>query len=125
MFATLRLTQPISASLHSVHHYPVGPGFWPTITGTGLKKWSPNHPSFEHESTQRAFNLPTTRPALRLPSADAADSPCGTAEAAILVMEMDDVLVAKMVSGLVSAASSLNMRCLTSRFSDTALNVNV
>jgi hypothetical protein len=88
-----------------------------------LKKWSPNRLSFERESTQRAFNSPTTRPALRLPSSDAADSPTGTAEAAILVMEIDDVLVAKIVSGLVSATSSLNMRCLTSRFSETALDV--
>jgi hypothetical protein len=108
---------------YSVHHCPVGPMFWPTITGTGLKKWSPDRRSFEYECTQRAFNSPTTRPALRLPSADAADSPCGTAEAAILVMEIDDVLVAKIVSGPVSAASSLNMRCLTSRFSETALDI--
>jgi hypothetical protein len=91
-----------------------------TITGTGLKKWSPDNLSFKCESNRRAYNLPITRPALRLPTADAADSPCGTAEAAILVIEIEDVLVAKMVSGLVSAANSPNMRCLISRFSETA-----
>jgi hypothetical protein len=92
-----------------------------TITGTGLKKWSPDNLSFERENNRRAYNLPTTRPALRLPTADAADSPCGTAEAAILVIEMEDVLVAKIVSGLVSAVNSSNMRRLISRFSETAL----
>ena len=119
-FAALRSTRPVSACLHSAHHCSVGFVVWPTITGTGLKKWSPDGLSFEREGTRHAFNSPTTRPALRLPSADAVDSPCGTAEAAILVIEMDDVLLARIVSGLVSAASSPNMRCLTSRFSETA-----
>jgi hypothetical protein len=72
------------------------------------------------ESDPRS-DLPTTRPALLFPSADAADSPCGTAEEAILVIEMDDVFVARMVSGLVSAAKSENIRCLSSRFSEAAL----
>ncbi len=40
------------------------------------------------------------------------------------MIEMEDVLVAKIVSGLVSAASSPNMRCLTSRFSETALGAH-
>jgi hypothetical protein len=80
--------------------------------------------SFECESNRRTYNLPITRPALRLPTADAVDSPCGTAEAAILVIEMEDVLVAKIVSGLVSAANSPNMLCLISRFSETALSVH-
>jgi len=95
-----------------------------TITGTGLKKWSPDNLSFECESNRRAYNVPTTRPALRLPTADAADSPCGTAEAAILVIEMEDVLVAKIVSGLVSTVNSSNIRRLISRFSETALGVH-
>lgn len=63
-----------------------------------------------------------TRPALRLPTADAGDSPCGTADAAILVIEMEDVLVAKIVSGLVSAVNSSNMRRLISTFSEAALS---
>jgi hypothetical protein len=122
--ATQRSARPVSASVHSVRHCPVGPVCGLTITGTGLKKWSPDSLSFECESNRRAYNLPITRPALRLPTADAADSPCGTAEAAILVIEMEDVLVAKIVSGFVSAANSTNMRCLISRFSETALSVH-
>jgi len=47
-------------------------------------------------------NVRTTGAALLLPNADVADSHCGTAEAAIL--EMDIVLVARIASGLVSAA---------------------
>ena len=123
-FATQRSARPVSASVHSVHRNPVGHVDRLTITGTGLKKWSPDNLSFECENNQRAYNLPTTRPALRLPTADAADSPCGIAEAAILVIEMEDVLVAKMVSGLVSAVNSSNMRRLISRFSETALSVH-
>jgi hypothetical protein len=121
-FATRRSARPVSASVHSVRRCPVGPVYRLTITGTGLKKWSPDNVSFECETNRRANNLPMTRPALRLPTADAADSPCGTAEAAILVIEMEDVLVAKIVSGLVSAVNSSNMRRLISRFSETALS---
>lgn len=121
-FATRRSARPVSASVHSVRRCPVGPVYRLTITGTGLKKWSPDNLSFECETNGRADNLPITRPALRLPTADAADSPCGTAEEAILVIEMEDVLVAKIVSGLVSAVNSSNMRRLISRFSETALS---
>ena len=51
--------------------------------------------SFERESELTRDNVPTTRVALFLPNADTADSRCSTAEAAISVIEMDDVSVAQ------------------------------
>jgi len=51
--------------------------------------------SFERESELTRDNVPTTRAALFLPNADTADSRCSTAEAAISVIEMDDVLIAQ------------------------------
>ncbi len=78
-------------------------------------------PDWSFDEFRSSSDLPITRPALLFPNADAADSPCGTAEEAILVIEIEDVFVAKMVSGLVSAANSENIRRFTSRFSETAL----
>jgi hypothetical protein len=49
-----------------------------------------------------------TRAALAFPASDAAVSPDGIAAAAILVMLIEDVLVANMVSGRTSAASDVN-----------------
>ena len=73
------------------------------MTGTGLKKCSP-----------------TTRPALAFPSSLAAVAPWGMAAAAIFVMLIELVLVARMASGLSSAVSSAKIFSFNDRFSDTA-----
>lgn len=64
--------------------------------------------------------IPTTREVLFLPSSLAGVTPSGTAAAAIFVMLIELVLVAKIASGRSSMANSLNMDCLRERFSDTA-----
>ena len=74
-----------------------------TITGTGLKKCRP-----------------TTLDALSLPSGSAAVLPSGIVDAAIFVMLMEDVFVARMVFGDSSAESVRKMFCLMDRFSEAA-----
>ena len=74
-----------------------------TITGTGLKKWRP-----------------TTRDVLSLPSGSAAVLPCGIVEAAIFVMLIDEVLVARIVFGESSSERERKMPCLSAKFSETA-----
>lgn len=46
--------------------------------------------------------------------------PCGTAEAAILVMLMELVFVARIASGLNSCEKAENIDCFSGRFSETA-----
>lgn len=67
--------------------------------------------------------IPTTREVLSFPSLLAGATPFGTAEAAIFVILIELVLVAKIASGLSSAANSLNIVCLSDRFSDTAFGI--
>ena len=73
------------------------------MTGTGLKKCRP-----------------TTRAVLSLPSGSDADLPSGIVDAAILVMLIEDVLVASMVFGESSAESERKIPCFNARFSETA-----
>ncbi len=63
---------------------------------------------------------PTTLDALSLPSVSAAVLPSGMAIAAIFVMLMEDVFVARMVLGDSSADRVRKMPCLIARFSETA-----
>ena len=74
-----------------------------TMTGTGLKKCRP-----------------TTLEVLSLLLGSAAVLPSGMVEAAILVMLIEDVFVARMVFGDSSADSERKIFCLTSKFSETA-----
>lgn len=61
-----------------------------------------------------------TLPAFFSPSSDEADCPSGMVEAAILVMLMEEVFDARMVSLESSAARLEKMACLSGRDSDTA-----
>lgn len=70
-------------------------------------------------------SIPTTRPAIFLPSSLAALTSFGTAEAAILVILMELVFVARMALGLISAANDANMACFKGRDSDTAYATNL
>ena len=74
-----------------------------TITGTGLKKCRP-----------------TTLDVLSLPSGSAAVFPSGIVVAAIFVMLMEDVFVARIVFGESSADSVLKMLSLIAKFSAAA-----
>ncbi len=65
-------------------------------------------------------DLPTTRAAFALPCSDAAEIICGTVDAAIFVMLMEDVFEARMASGRNSAASSPKIFCFRDNFSETA-----
>lgn len=118
MFAMPRSVRPISVVAFNV--VSVGHGKYTYHHRNGVEKMK-SCLYYSLNEFGSSSDLPTTRPALLFPNADAADSPFGTAEEAILVIEIDDVFVAKMVSGLVSAANSENIRCLSSRFSETAL----
>ena len=73
------------------------------MTGTGLKKCSP-----------------TTLDALSRPSGSDAVLPSGMVEAAIFVMLIDDVFVARMVCGDNSSDNERKMPCFRARFSETA-----
>ena len=73
------------------------------MTGTGLKKCRP-----------------TTLEVLSLPSGSAAVLPSGIVDAAILVILIDDVFVARMGFGESSAERERKIPCFTARFSDTA-----
>ncbi len=64
---------------------------------------------------------PTTLLALFRPSADDPVSPSGIVAAAIFVILIEDVLDARMASGLSLAESSRKMDCFSSSFSETAL----
>lgn len=66
------------------------------------------------------MHQPTTRLALFLPSALEAVDPSGIVDAAILVILMDDVLVARMVSAGSSAEKFRKIACFNARFSETA-----
>ena len=73
--------------------------------------WSADQLSFEREGDLTRDNVPTTRAALFLPSADAQDLHWATAETAILVIKMDDALVvARMASDGVLTASPADMQ---------------
>jgi len=72
-----------------------------------LKKWSPAANISIYENVRGSYS-PITREALALPASDAAVSPDGIAAAAILVMLIEEVLVANMVSGRTSAANDAN-----------------
>jgi len=72
--------------------------------------WSADQLSFEREGDLTRDNVPTTRAALFLPSADAQDLHWATAETAILVIEMDDESVARMASDDVLTASPADMQ---------------
>jgi hypothetical protein len=65
-------------------------------------------------------SIPTTRLALAFPSSLAALLPSGTAEAAILVMLIDDVFVASIASGRSCALNEANIDCFSGSDSDTA-----
>lgn len=65
-------------------------------------------------------HTPTTRPALAFPSSLAGLTPAGTAAAAILVMLIELVFVAKIASGRSSAANDANIDCFSGRDSETA-----
>lgn len=73
------------------------------MTGTGLKKWRP-----------------TTREALFFPSSLVGFRPSGIAAAAILVILIELVFVARIASGLSSAENSWKIFCFKGRFSETA-----
>ena len=73
------------------------------MTGTGLKKCRP-----------------TTLEVLSLLSGSAAVLPSGIVDAAILVILIDDVFVARMVFAESSAEREQKIPCFTARFSDTA-----
>lgn len=60
------------------------------------------------------------REALLLPSSLAAVTAAGTAEAAIFVILIELVFVARIASGRISAASSRKIDCFRERFSETA-----
>ena len=64
--------------------------------------------------------VPTTREALFFPSSLAAFRPWGIADAAIFVMLMELVFVARIASGLSSATNEANIDCLRGRDSETA-----
>ena len=63
---------------------------------------------------------PTTRPALFCPSSLAAFAFFGIADAAIFVILIELVFVARIASGLSSAANDENIDCLSGKDSDTA-----
>jgi len=63
-------------------------------------QWCPDQLSLEHESGLTHYNIPACAPLFSL-SPTVGDSPCSTAGAEILVIEMDDVLVAGIASGIV------------------------
>lgn len=92
-----------------------------TMTGTGLKKW---RPVMLHVGTRQLYDIedhtPTTREAVLRPSALVGDTPSGTAVAAIFVMEIDEVLLARIVCGETSLGRAENMDCFTANASDTA-----
>lgn len=64
--------------------------------------------------------VPTTREALFFPSSLAAFRPWEIADAAIFVMLMELVFVARIASGLSSAANEANIDFLRGRDSETA-----
>lgn len=66
------------------------------------------------------MNGPTTRAALAWPFSEAAVSPLGIAAAAILVMLIELVFVARIASGLNSAARVWNSDVFKPIFSDAA-----
>ena len=63
---------------------------------------------------------PTTLEALSLPSGSAAVLPSGIVEAAIFVILIEDVFVARIVFGDSSAESVRKIPCLIAKFSETA-----
>lgn len=63
---------------------------------------------------------PTTREADAFPSEDVGAVPSGTAAAAIFVMLIEDVFVARIASGRSSAANERNIEVLISTFSEAA-----
>lgn len=96
-----------------------------TITGTGLKKCSPIQCQIHGFNAQFGkadviWYAPTTLEVLSLPTSDAAVFPSGIALAAIFVIEMDDVFVANIASGLNSLLNSVKIFCFNVKFSDTA-----
>ena len=64
--------------------------------------------------------LPTTRPALSFPSWLEEFTPAGIAEAAIFVILIELVFVARIALGFNSAANDANMDCLSGKDSETA-----
>jgi len=116
-FGVQESTQPVSvdASLVQVRSVWLGR----TITGTGLKKW---RPVAVHKYIKRSegYYSPITRAVLAFPASDAAVSPDGIAAAAILVMLIEEVLVANMVSGRTSAVSNANKDVFSWTFSAAA-----
>ncbi len=117
MFGVQESTQPVSvdASLTQICSVWIGR----TITGTGLKKWRPVAVHKIYENIRRPYP-PITRAALAFPASDAAVAPDRIAAAAILVMLIEEVLVANMVSGRTSAASDANKDVFSWTFSAAA-----
>lgn len=66
------------------------------------------------------MHLPTTLEAFAFPFSDAADSPGRSVAAAILVMLIELVFVARIASGRSSCASEPKIFCLRESFSETA-----
>lgn len=66
------------------------------------------------------MHIPTTRDAFALPFSDAADSPGKSVAAAILVILIELVFVARIASGRSSCASEPKICCLRESFSETA-----
>ena len=66
------------------------------------------------------MHAPTTRDAFALPFSEAADSPGGSVAAAILVMLIELVLLARIALGRTSCARVPKIFCLRERFSETA-----
>ena len=66
---------------------------------------------------------PTVRDALFFPASDADVCPSGMVAAAIFVIDIEEVFVARIASGLSSADNDLNIVCFRERFSDTAYEV--
>jgi len=89
------------------------------MTGTGLKKCKPAR-RVSSVRGKPGYHIPTTRDALFFPSSLAALALLGMADAAILVMLIELVFVARIASGLSSAANDANMDCLRGRDSETA-----
>jgi len=89
------------------------------MTGTGLKKCKPAR-RVSSVRDKPGYDIPTTRDALFFPTSLAALALLGMADAAILVILIELVFVARIASGLSSAANDANMDCLRGRDSETA-----
>ena len=99
----------------------MGTGAGHTMTGTGLKKCRPAEEFKTSQTNLRVeLDLPTTRSANVLPCSELAETPSGTAAAAIFVILIDDVFDAIMQFGFTASERDLNIDCLSCAFSGAA-----